>query len=51
MTRHDPKIPKREKQMMLETLIENAIQNCYNLDVNMYLMEALKIAKEIRRNE
>jgi hypothetical protein len=42
------KIPKLEKQQMLETLIENALQNTYDLDTSMYLFEALKIARELR---
>lgn len=42
------KIPKLEKQKMLETLIENALQNTYDLDVRMYLVEAQKVAKELR---
>ena len=44
----EDKIPKLEKQKKLETLIENALQNTYDLDVRMYLTEAKKTAKELR---
>lgn len=49
MGHHDPKIPKLEKQKALETLIENALQNTNDLDLRMYLFEALELAREIRR--
>lgn len=45
----EDKIPKLEKQKALETLIENALQNTYEIDVRVYLTEAKKLAKELRR--
>ncbi len=39
------RIPKLEKQKMLETLIENALQNTHEIDVRVYLTEAKRILK------
>lgn len=42
---------KVEKLKAIETLIDNALQNSYNLDLSVYLTEAKKLVREVRNEQ